>query len=120
MSFVETKLLILVCDLDGQCSKNDYTSIEDIPVDDILNKISLAIPLDKLNYHIIAYKDQDTKYCLDLGIEFDLICKDYYNYAKTSCLETIPEGYFSNDNKTIDKCLAKHAKKVQMKAIIID
>ena len=33
----------------------------------------------------------------------------YYNFDKTSCLNTIPEGYFCNDTtkKTIDKCNIK-------------
>ena len=36
-------------------------------------------------------------------------CKDlnkYYNYARTSCINNIPQGYFINDtfNKTVDKC----------------
>jgi len=34
------------------------------------------------------------------------ICKKYYNYNKTSCIENIPEGYYLNDSnlKTFDKC----------------
>ena len=57
-------------------------------------KNNLVIPFDKINYHIIAYKDDTSDYCFDLGIKFDLICNNYYNYAQTSCLNTIPEGYF--------------------------
>ena len=35
-----------------------------------------------------------------------MICDNYYNYEQTSCLETIPDGFFCNNTeyKTIDKC----------------
>ena len=100
------KITIFVCDLKGECTKKDYSIVDGISVDDIFTTINLVIPFDKLNYHIIAYKDDTSNYCLDLDIKFDLICYNYYNYAQTSCLDTIPEGYFCNDtnNKTIDKC----------------
>ena len=33
----------------------------------------------------------------------------YYNYNKTKCIDTMPDGYYLNDtnNRTIDKCNIK-------------
>ena len=35
-----------------------------------------------------------------------LICNNYYNYNKTDCIDTIPNGFYCNNSieKTIDKC----------------
>ena len=104
----ENQIIIFICDLKGECTQKDYSTIDGISVDDIFTKINLVIPFDNINYHIIAYKDDTSNYCLDLDIKFDLICHNYYNYAQTSCLDTIPDGYFCNNTnaKTIDKCHA--------------
>ena len=107
-----TKVIIVInCDMEGNCAKRNYSSIEGISGNDIYQKsrrINPVIPLDKLTYHLFIYNDDNdnSKYLLDLGINFDLKCKHYYNYAKTSCLNFIPEGFYCNDNdiKTIDKC----------------
>ncbi|MBO6195110.1 MAG: hypothetical protein J6O56_02045, partial [Bacilli bacterium] len=34
------------------------------------------------------------------------ICTNYYNYNRTGCLDTVPDGYYCNstEDKTIDKC----------------
>ena len=41
--------------------------------------------------------------------EKNLICKKYYNYLQTECIDYIPNGYYLNDTnkKTIDKCNIK-------------
>ena len=37
------------------------------------------------------------------------ICKNYFNYEKTACIDEIPEGYYLNSDseRTIDKCPSK-------------
>ena len=100
------KISVIISNLAGEYTKRDYLSLEDISVSDLAFKTDLVIPLDKLTYHIVAYKSDIETYCFDLEIPFDLKCKYYYNYPRTSCLEQIPEGFFCNDteNKAIDKC----------------
>ena len=39
--------------------------------------------------------------------EKDLFCEKYYNYTQTGCLEYIPDGFYLNSTKTIDKCINK-------------
>ncbi|MBQ6284763.1 MAG: hypothetical protein IJK67_00425, partial [Bacilli bacterium] len=42
----------------------------------------------------------------EIVTETSLTCEYYYNYKRTGCEETIPEGYYCNstEDKTIDKC----------------
>ena len=42
---------------------------------------------------------EGSKICVD-----DLNCPIYYNYYHNECISTIPEGYYPNDTRTIDKC----------------
>ena len=102
-----TTLIVYICDLEVNCTYTIFKTIENITdLYDIYPKVNVVIPKDKLTYHILAYNQNSEKYLYDLGIKFDLKCKNYYNYQKTSCLEEIPEGYFCNNtkDKTIDKC----------------
>ena len=94
------------CSLEGNCTEEKYTVIKNISVKDIYNRANLVIPKDKLTYQIFAFNENIDNYLLDLGIEINLICDNYYNYLKTSCLNEIPEGYYCNntEDKTIDKC----------------
>ena len=99
-------LELFICDLEGDCRQEEYTNIGDISITDIRSRINIVIPLDKLTYHLFVYKSDLTNYYIDLDISFNLICKYYYNYPRTSCLEEIPEGYYCNstEEKTLDKC----------------
>ena len=52
--------------------------------------------------------------CQECKSEYNLvsgncICKNYFNYEKTACIDEIPEGYYLNSatEKTIDKCPVK-------------
>ena len=99
-------LILFICDLEGNYRKVNISSIGDVDLLNIKMRNNLVIPLDKLTYHIYIYKSDIENYALDLGIEFNLTCKFYYNYPKTSCLENIPNGFYCNstNDKTLDKC----------------
>ena len=102
------ELYIYICDLNGNCTEKKYENeIENIPLNRISIRTNLLIPKDKLTYHLLIFNEDTDNYdIIDLGFKFNLKCKNYYNYLKTSCLDEIPEGYFCNstEDKTIDKC----------------
>ena len=100
------KIAVIVSNLLGEYTKFDFLNVESVSVGDLSLRTDLVIPLDKLTYHIVGYKSDIETFSFDLEIPFDLKCKYYYNYPRTSCLEIIPEGFFCNDteNKAIDKC----------------
>jgi len=63
----------------------------------------------KYEYNNICYKECPKTSIISKIDNFlcePLICKKYYNFEKTECLEYIPEGYFLNnsDKGIIDKC----------------
>ena len=101
------ELYVHVCDLEGNCSDKKYESIGGVSdLKDIYSRANFVIPKGKLTYYLFVYDENIDKYDLDLGLEFELKCKIYYNYNKTFCLDELPEGYFCNntEEKTIDKC----------------
>ena len=105
------EILVINCDMDLNCTKTNFTSVDGMSATNLYDKsklINTVIPFGKLSYHLFVYNENNdiSKYLLDLGINFDLKCKNYYNYAKTSCLNFIPEGFYCNNSniKTIDKC----------------
>ena len=65
-------------------------------------------------YHILADSAScQTEYFIDSisapkikDYPINIECENFYNYDKTDCYDTVPNGYFCNDTnaKTIDKC----------------
>ena len=99
-------LLLFICDLEGKCKTENYTTFGGMNFADLNLGINLVIPLDKLTYYFYTYSADIETYYINTGFEFNLTCKKYYNYQKTSCLEEIPEGFYCNstEDKTLDKC----------------
>ena len=99
-------IVVYYCDTEGNCSEKNYTFFGDISINDIYSRINLVIPKDQLNYSIFAYDPNSDQNLFDLDIRFELKCKNYFNYKKTWCLKSIPDGYFCNstEDKTIDLC----------------
>ena len=101
-------IFIYICDLEGNCEEKRYEQLGDILIKDIWDsgRINIIIPLDRLTYHIIFYSEKNETFLFDSDIEFELKCKKYFNYYQTSCIKSLPEGYYCNDSiaKTIDKC----------------
>ena len=99
---------IFICEQEGNCIEQIYTEIGAISdFSNYLDRICVVIPKESLTYQIFAYNSEENILVIvDSGLEFDLICNKFYNYPKTSCLDTIPEGYFCNstEDKTLDKC----------------
>ena len=64
---------------------------------------------DDENNHCLECND--VYYIPDANGNCKLECPNYYNYEKTSCLSSIPNGYYCNSTveKTIDKCPEKCA-----------
>ena len=66
----------------------------------------------KYEYNNLCYKTcpEKTKVIIENTFLCQFLeCKNYYNYAKTGCIDSIPKGYFLNstNEKTIDKCQIK-------------
>ena len=100
-------LLICVCDLEGNCEKEEFNDINGIDLWDLFSRINIVIPFNILSYQLFSYYYlNSTQFLFDINIKFELKCKNYFNYYQTSCLKSIPEGYYCNDTnaKTIDIC----------------
>ena len=63
-----------------------------------------------------GYHPNDDNKCI-----IDLICEHYYNYTRTGCEDTVPDGFYCNDTeaKTINKCPIK-CKKCTIESLKIE
>ena len=55
-------IMVINCDMEGNCVKRNYSSIDGISGDDIKEKskrINPVIPFDKLSYHLLIYNDDN-------------------------------------------------------------
>ena len=88
-------------------TQNKYILEKNICINDCANDDTY-----KFDYNNICYSSCPNlthKMINSYSCEKDLICKNYYNYNQTDCLDEIPLGYYLNDSsaKTLDKCLIK-------------
>ena len=102
--------------LENPISKDYYGSVE---------RYNIILVPGQTKYSLLAYPNTDCaencpfeliieRFGQNLEILKDyptteagpFICKTFYNYERTSCIENIPEGYYCNstEQRTIDKC----------------
>ena len=62
---------------------------------------------DDNNNNCIECNDSDREV-----VSGNCICKNYYNYLKTACITSVPDGYYNDDTaaRTIDECPTKCSK----------
>jgi hypothetical protein len=79
----------------SQNKYNLFTVIEDSLYLENINELIFPC-IKRLNAEIINPPTDETSECTN----------GFYNYNKTSCIDTIPDGYYCNDTiqRTIDKC----------------
>ena len=89
-------------------------------VDTYLVRLNIVLPTGQNQYRLFANvgsSGQTTTLDSSLSLTINKIndyplngeygtlnCEKYYNYEHTACLTDVPEGYYSNGTKTIDKC----------------
>ena len=96
---------IIKCSKELECISPPY--IEQLSGISFISRLNIILlPNENKYYAIVTDQDNPDNYKFELSVPLGLVCKYYYNYDKTSCLNNIPDGYFCNDtyNKSIDKC----------------
>ena len=74
---------------------------KDICVDKCINYDEYKYEFNKICFKTCPKGSNNNSYICE-----PIICDKYYNYDKTECINTIPDGFFVNDTTkgTIDKC----------------
>ena len=85
---------------------------EDISTSSYAERITIILPQGQDDYNLFGQNIQigistNVTKKHEYPTETDALnCPIYYNYERTACEDTMPEGYYCNstDDKTIDKC----------------
>ena len=79
-----------------------------------VNVLLLKNDFNTNKYYAIAndYSNPSGTFKFELNLELGLTCQNYYNLDRTSCLKTVPDGFYCNnsDAKTITQCDSKCSK----------
>ena len=100
------EIVVFKCSKELECVQNPVSEV--LTALSYMGRTNIILISSENKYYAISNDASSPKatFKFELDLDLGLICQNYYNIDRTSCLSYVPDGYYCNDPnaKTIAEC----------------